>query len=239
MINFILYEDAKMMRERYKKIIIKLMGKNKNYTIHEFDKYDDDTQTAMDNIIGERIYLLDLEVPGKTGIDFAREIRNAGDWNSQIIMITSHEEFGTIAFTGRLLMLDFISKMSDIEKELKEALSLAINITGSNDGLKCFSHGVLYHIPYNDILFIEKMVNDNNCNIVTKGKKYLIRDTISHLQEELDKNRFMKTHRGCIVNLDNITSVDFVNNIISFGDNIKIDLIARDKKKELKERLEI
>ena len=47
----------------------------------------------------------------------------------------------------------------------------------------------------------------------------------------------MKTHRSCIVNLKNITSVDLSRNIIFF-ENAQIDLIAKDKKSELKSRLQ-
>ena len=54
--------------------------------------------------------------------------------------------------------------------------------------------------------------------------------------EELDE-RFYKTHRACFVNLKRIESVNFKENIIYFENDKKIDLLSRNYKKGLKERL--
>lgn len=238
MINFVLYEDGKEMRERYKKIILKLIGpNNNNFKIIEIDKYDQEAEKKLNNIDGNKIYLLDVEVPGKSGLDLARQIRNNGDWSSQIIVITSHEQYSNIGYTSKLLMLDFISKYSDIEKELRETLGVAVGIFTKQKSITFTLNGELYQIPYNQILYIEKSLNNNNCKIVTNDGEYFTRDTIQHLEETLSNDqRFMKTHRSCIVNLSNVSSVDLANNIIFFP-NKQIDLIARNKKRELKERL--
>lgn len=238
MINFVLYEDGKEMRERYKKIILKLIGaNNNNFKIIEIDKYNQEAEKKLNNIDGNKIYLLDVEVPGKSGLDLARQIRNNGDWSSQIIVITSHEQYSNIGYTSKLLMLDFISKYSDIEKELRETLGVAVGIFTKQKSITFTLNGELYQIPYNQILYIEKSLNNNNCKIVTNDGEYFTRDTIQHLEETLSNDqRFMKTHRSCIVNLSNVSSVDLANNIIFFP-NKQIDLIARNKKRELKERL--
>ncbi len=238
MINFVLYEDGKEMRERYKKIILKLIGpNNNNFKIIEIDKYNQEAEKKLSNIVGNKIYLLDVEVPGKSGLDLARKIRNDGDWDSQIIVITSHEQYSNIGYTSKLLMLDFISKYSNIEKELKETLGVAVGIFTKQKSITFTLNGELYKIPYNQILYIEKSLNNNNCKIVTNDGEYFTRDTIQHLEEILSNDqRFMKTHRSCIVNLSNVSSIDLANNIIFFP-NKQIDLIARNKKRELKERL--
>lgn len=238
MINFVLYEDGKEMRERYKKIILKLIGpNNNNFKIIEIDKYNQEAEKKLSNIVGNKIYLLDVEVPGKSGLDLARKIRNDRDWDSQIIVITSHEQYSNIGYTSKLLMLDFISKYSNIEKELKETLGVAVGIFTKQKSITFTLNGELYQIPYNQILYIEKSLNNNNCKIVTNDGEYFTRDTIQHLEEILSNDqRFMKTHRSCIVNLSNVSSIDLANNIIFFP-NKQIDLIARNKKRELKERL--
>lgn len=238
MINFVLYEDSTEMRERYKRIILKFIGsKNNNYKIIEIDKYDNESENKLNSIDGNKIYLLDVEVPGKSGLDLARKIRSNGDWESQIIVITSHEQYSNVGYTSKLLMLDFISKYSDIEKELKNTLNIAMDIISKQKSLTFTLNGEIYQIPYNKILYIEKSLNNNNCKIVTNEGEYYTRDTIQNLEKTLaEDHRFMKTHRSCIVNLNNISSVDLSNNIIFFNDK-QIDLISRDKRKELKERL--
>ena len=75
MVNFIIYEDDKSTRENYISIILKIMGNRKEqYSIIELDKYNSKVTKAL-NVVGRKIFILDVEVPGKSGMDLAREIR--------------------------------------------------------------------------------------------------------------------------------------------------------------------
>lgn len=239
MINFIIYEDDKEMSDIYKDIIRKFMGiRNFNYNIHEFRKFDKEIFNKITNyIIGKKIYLLDVEVPGMSGVDFARSIREIGDWFSQIIMITTHEKYKDSGFTNRLLMLDFISKVSDIKRELTISLEIALNILNRQRTLAFKHNSEIFQVLYNDIYYIEKNLYDNNSTIVTRNNTYVINHSINKLTKILnDDPRFFKCHRSCIVNIDKITSFDMSNNIIKFKDK-EVNLVSRNKKKELKERL--
>lgn len=235
---FVIYEDEKDYAKRYKKVINKLlMGTNFNYEIKEINEYNEITEKQLENIGGNKTYILDIEVPGKTGLELARNIRKSGDWTSPIIIVTSHDEFRTVGYTGKILMLNFISKSEGLEEQLFDSLETALEINMSNKSLRYTNKGELYNIPYQEILYIEKSLNDNTSNIVTKSHIYNIRKTIKELEEELSNTiDFVKTHRSCIVNLKNVKHIDFENNIIKFV-NKKIDLISRANKKALKERL--
>lgn len=236
--NFIIYEDEKEYGMRYKNVIHKLLGSlTLNYKIVEISEYSDSCQQTLDEIDGNKVYILDIEVPGKSGLELARTIRKTGDWNSPIIIVTSHDEFKTVGYTAKILMLNFISKDSNLEQDLYETLEVALEINLANKALRYTNKGELYHIPHQDILYIEKSLNDNISNIVTKNKTYNIRKTIKELEQELAGNvNFIKTHRSCIVNLQNIKHIDFENNIIAFI-NKEIDLLSRSNKKALKERM--
>ena len=168
----IIYEDEKKFRELYISIILKIVGSMKiAYKIVEFSKYDEDTIEKIDSLVGKNIYILDIEVPGKNGLDLAREIRNNGDWKSPMIIVTTHEQFKIPAFTSKVLMLDFISKFYNCADSLRDTLKLSLEIIKSNKSLNFPSNGELYQIPYNDILFIEKNVDDLYSSIVTKNGK--------------------------------------------------------------------
>ena len=238
--NFIIYEDEKEYSERYKNVIYKLLGPTTlNYKIIEINEYNDENKEKLDNIEGNKVYILDIEVNGKNGLDLARKIRKSGDWTSPIIIVTSHEEFKHVGYTGKILMLNFISKDQKLEKDLYESLEVALEINMANKSLCYTNKGELYHIPYQDILYIEKSLNDNICNVVTKNNIYNIRKTIIDLEKKLsDDINFVKTHRSCIVNIKNIKFVDFEKNIISFI-NKEIDLLSRAHKKNLKERMKV
>lgn len=236
--NFIIYEDEKQYSAKYKNVIHKLLGTtNLNYKIIEFNEYSDKTEIELEKIEGNKVYILDIEVTGKNGLELARNIRKKGDWTSPIIIVTSHEEFKTVGYTGKILMLNFITKNVELEKYLADSLETALEINMANKSLRYTNKGELFYIPHQDILYIEKSLNDNTSNIITKSHTYNIRKTIKELEEELAcAIHFIKTHRSCIVNLNNITHIDFENNIIAFI-NKEIDLISRSNKKALKERL--
>lgn len=239
MINFIIYEDEKKYREMYISIILKIIGSMQfAYKITEIDKYDKTTMSKINKLVGKKIFILDIEVPGKSGLDLAREIRNNGDWNSQMIVATTHEQLKNATLTSRMLMLDFISKYFDLEDSLKDSLKLSLNILENHRSLNFQYNGELYQIPYNDILYIEKNVDDPYSTIVTKISTIEIKRMIGVIEKELsDDKRFYRTHRSCIVNIDNITSVELKNNVIWFGKKSTM-LLSRDRKAGLKELLE-
>lgn len=238
MINFIIYEDEKKFREKYISIILKIIGSMKvAYRIIEIDKYEKNTLSKIQNLVGKKIFILDIEVPGKSGLDLAREIRKSGDWKSTMIIVTTHEQLKNAAFTSKMLMLDFISKFYNCEENLRETLLLTLDIIESNTSLNFQYNGELYQIPYDDILFIEKNVDDMYSTVVTREDRIKIKRMIGAIEEELSKDsRFFRTHRSCIVNIDNITSIELQACIIHFG-NIETPLLSRDKKKELKIKL--
>ena len=238
--NFVIYEDCKEYVAKYKNVINKLLGVTTlNYKIIEINEYNEKVEGSLNKIDGNKIYILDIEVPGMTGLELARKIRKTGDWTSPIIIITSHDEFKHVGYTAKILMLNFITKNEELEKDLSETLEVALEINMSKKSLCYTSKGDLYYIPYQDILYIEKSLNDNNCNVVTINNVYNIRKTIIDLEDKLsDDINFIKTHRSCIINLKNIKYIDFENNIIAFA-NKEIDLLARAHKKKLKERMKV
>ena len=238
MINFIIYEDSKKWQQEYKNNILKMIGQNNiKYNILIIDKYDEKTETKINNLLGKKVYLLDLEVPGKSGLDFAREIRNTGDWQSPIIIITSHECFKNEGYTSKILMLDFIVKSNDTLNQLYDSLNLALKINKTFESFNFIFNNEYYQIPYSDIFYFEKNINNNYTTIVTKTKNYKIKESITKLSIQFNNLPFLfKTHQSCIVNLNNIKKVNFTNNTIYF-DNCEINLLSRDKKKDFKEIL--
>lgn len=238
MINFIIYEDEKKFREKYISVILKAIGnKNIAYDILEIEKYTKATLSEIKKLTGKKIYIFDVEVPGKSGLDLAREIRNSGDWISPMIVVSTHEHLRTPAFTSKMLMLDFISKFYDCEENLLSALKVALEITDNHKSLNFQCNGELLQIPYEDILFVEKNVDDLYSTIITESGRIGTNLTIISVEKELCQyDKFIRAHRSYIVNLDKITSVELKECIIHFGQNEQA-LLSRDKKPELKSKL--
>lgn len=235
--NFIIYEDEKKYISNYKKAIFNIMSEfNIDYNSYIYNKWNDNILNEISNITGNKIFILDVEVSGKNGIDFARTIRNNGDWVSPIIVVTGHEEFRTVGYTSRILMLDFIVKNNDMLTNLIDALKFALSMSDTRKYLSITSKNEIFKVLYDDILYIEKNLNDNSSIVVTKNNFYTTRKSIVVFENELDNDVFYKCHRSCIVNINNITKVDFDSNKIYFN-SICIDLLSRSHKKGLKEKM--
>lgn len=238
MINFILYEGDKKYRNLYISTILKIVGnRNIAYEITEIDKYSDKNYSIINSLTGKKIFILGIDVVGMSGLDLARLIRKNGDWNSQIIICTTHDKLESIALKSRLLILDYISKYVDCVNNLKDSLILALKILDKDLSLKFLYNGEIHQIPYHDILYIERDTNTDISIINTKDDKIEINKSINEIEKVLKHdNRFLKTHRSCIVNIDNISSFELNNSSIKFNKK-KVNLVTRDKKKELKELL--
>lgn len=239
MVNFIIYEDNMETTNFYKSVIRGFLGdKEDGYKIVSFSRYDNSLEEEIKNLLGKKIYILDVQVPGKNGLDFARDIRASGDWLSQIIIVSDFEKYKREAFTSKMLTLDFISKDENVSIKLKETLNLAYKITNTHRSFGFRYNGDIYQIPYHDILCFEKDLNDNYSFIVTNRGSYKIKESISSIEKKLDNDlRFLKTHRSCIINLHNVHSVELSTNTIYFNNDKKTNLLSRDRKKVLKEKL--
>ena len=114
MVNFIIYEDKDYIRKEYESIIHKLMGENDAaYRIYQFASYNNQVNSFIKSNSGLNIFILDIEVPGKSGLDLAREIRASGDMESQLIIVTAHKEMLENTFLNRSLVLNFVSKFDN------------------------------------------------------------------------------------------------------------------------------
>ena len=237
MVNFIIYEDKETIRKKYIKLIHKFMGQNDTaYKIYEFSCYNKELQKFITNNVGYNIYILDIEVPGKSGLDLAREIRATGDLESQLLLVTAHKEMLDNTYTNKSLILNFVSKYDNYEENLLKGLMNAyVNITRYKSYV-FRNEGELYRIPYNNILFFETEPENSRIKLVTKEKNFMLKGTIGTIINNLNDPRFMKTHKSCIVNLYNIEKVDLTNLIIYFDKRNKT-FLSRNYKKELQERL--
>lgn len=235
MISFVVCDDEKEFRKKVEKTIDKLFMKNSiDYDIQEFSGYDKEFEKFIHQSITSRIYILDIEIDnGISGIDIARKIRKT-DWNSIIIMVTSHADMGYDALKAQIMLLAFISKYDECEKNLSLVLKKAVAMVDNKKVLMFETNGISHRIYLDDILYVTKDTVDRKCIIKTTYSEFAVNRTMNQMIEELD-GRFFLSHRSCLVNTDKIEKIDWKQNIIYFEEDECIDLLARDKKKGLKE----
>lgn len=234
MFNFVIYEDEPRFRDKYFSIIENFIGNSKlAYEIIEIPRHTKEIEEQLKNLSGNNIFILDIEVPGKSGLDLAREIRHNGDWKSQIIIVTSHDDLKNFDYQSSMLMLAFITKFFNLEQELQKAISIAHKILTTNDTIKFQKGSKVYNIPIDDILYLEKKQEEVYAKIITKDKEYITDKTLVQWEKDLKDPRFIRTHRNFIVNTYKIRKFDFDREEIGF-ENKKAALLSRNYKKELK-----
>ena len=230
---FILYDDHDLFMEKSKSIIYEVDNLIGETSIKCFSKFNADFEQVIQDKSCKKIYVLDIEVPGSiSGIEVAKKIRKS-DWDSIIIMVTSHTELGYEALKAQIMLLDFISKHSDWENHLRSALIKAVSLLDNKNVIILDSNGLTYRVHTTDIVYILKDSKERKCTIQTINDQIMVSKSMTDLGKKLDR-RFFQSHRSCYVNIEQISTVDWRNGIIHFRTGDKVDYLARDKKKELK-----
>lgn len=231
--EFVVCDDEKLFRSNVVKIINKVyMNNNEDYKITEFDSYTKDFEKLI-NKKSSKIYILDIEIKNSiSGIDIARKIRR-NDWDSIIILVTSHNELGYQAMKAQIMLLDFVSKFDDCEKSLTNAINKALELVNKKKVIRFDTNGATYVVYLSDILYIERDTVDRKCIIHTVNRVISTNKSLSELANELG-NDFYLCHRSCLVNLLNIDHVIWRDSIVYFRNGESMNLVSRDKKKGLK-----
>ncbi|MDY0976290.1 LytTR family DNA-binding domain-containing protein [Massilia sp. CFBP9012] len=170
---------------------------------------------------------LDIRMPGKTGMEAAREI---GD-GSQIVFVTAYDQYAVEAFERGAI--DYVLKPTEPDRlkitvdRLKERLDKP-QVAGSvNDSVSAMLNQLaekiaapkqkhlqwiqasigqdLRMIPVEEILFFRS--DEKYTAVQTAGFEALIRKPVRDLADELDPSLFWQIHRATLVNVNAIEGV--------------------------------
>lgn len=149
------------------------------------------------------LVLLDIEMPGNTGMEIAEKIKPYLP-NVKIIFITSHIEYAIDAF--ELSIFRYVPK-DDINKRLSSAIQDAIKLIELEDG-KAYTiqtNSRFEKIPYKEIFYIER--DGKNASISAVGGVSKVRKSLQQVYEELNAEEFVYIDRGYIVNMIHIMQI--------------------------------
>ena len=233
MLDIVVYEDNKIfLQKNIRSINLALADYDIDYRIHKYDSYNEELDAIIKNKVGKKIYILDVEVNGVSGLEIAAKIRE-NDWDSIIIIATAFDKYKNDVFYIRLMVLDFVSKYSGYESRIIDDIRLAISIIDKQRVFTFKYNHVVYRIPYNQICYIEKEPIIKRCIIHTVNNQYRITGSINCILSQLGEP-FCRTHQSCIVNLNNIRKIDLSSNTIIFKNGDKTDMLTVKMKKEVK-----
>lgn len=191
---------------------------------------------AIEAIRAERpdLVFLDVQMPGKTGLDVVREI--GAEAMPVTIFVTAYDTYAVEAFA--VAAVDYLVKPFDDER-FEEAFRRARKAIGAHDMSKLRERllAVLQHgdaspqpsepftpaSPYLERFAVEvrgvvRPVLAKHVDYITaagpyaelhvNGRTSVIRETMQTLEERLDPKQFMRVHRSIIVRLDLVEALE-------------------------------
>ncbi len=164
------------------------------------------------------LILLDIEMPGNTGMEIAEKIRPFLP-NVKIIFITSHIEYAIDAFA--LSVFRYVPK-NDINNRLSAAIQDAVKLISLEEGKTYIiqTNSRLEKIPYRDIYYIER--EGKNAAITAAGGISRVRKSLQQVYEELHADEFIYIDRGCIVNMIHLMQVKEGMAILKNGKSLPV-----------------
>lgn len=175
------------------------------------------------------IYILDIEMKGKSGLEFAKQIRKISPY-SLIVFLTSFPQYVYDVF--EVVTFDFIVKPLEYERflQLLNKISQFLQLTKAN--LTFGYRKNKYSIPCRNIVYIEK--SGRKAYIHTKsGKIYQCNITLCELWKQIDSKFFAPIHISCVVNLSEIMEIEREKLVLKNGEVL---YIGRKYKQEIKTR---
>ena len=181
-----------------------------------------DGNAALEMLDRERpdIAFLDIRMPGRTGLEVAREVTG----RCHLVFITAYDRHAVEAFErgahDYLVKPVSDARLQTMVARLKERLGgppvqldallreLSNHLLPRREFLRWIkaSHGnALKLVPIEGVLFFH--ADDKYTRVVTSEGESLIRKPIKELTEELDPEQFWQIHRATVVNASAIAGV--------------------------------
>lgn len=167
--------------------------------------------------------LLDICMPGMSGMDLARAIRTRGE-KTEIIFLTASSEFALEAYSVQAVhyLLKPVS-----QKQFDEAMNRALAKLAAVPVKRILVNGEessVFSIEIGDILYVESFRNYRSI-YTKKGIYNETKRNLSAIQEELAlrcPGQFISPYRGYVVNLDAVASISVEGIILKTGATIPI-----------------
>jgi two-component system LytT family response regulator len=208
------------------------------------------------------LVILDVQMPEMNGLEVIRAV--GPDRMPPVIFVTAHDEFAVQAFevhAADYLLKPFRddrlgeaiarAKQQRTSRDLDRLASRLSAVLQAVDGVgagaggdggyldrlvvKTAGHAHLVRVA--DIDWIEAA--DYCAKLHVGGRRHVIRESMTSLEQRLDPRRFFRIHRSAIVNLDRVKEIEpFIrgDQVVVLSDGTKLKL-SRGRREELETRL--
>jgi two-component system LytT family response regulator len=216
----IVIDDEKLARER---IVHALESHSQWHVIGQAAEFQE-AEELVCSLIPD-VCFVDINLIGGSGVALVESLRSSV--NTLFVFTTAYSEFASKAF--ELDVCDYLLKPFDNERFAdvltKLEKRLVNRYTRHREILAVRSIGSVQFINVNDIIWIKGSAN--YVELHCQDKMLLHRETLSNLENQLDRRKFARVHRSAMVNLEKIESLNselgrFSLLQLSNGDEVKI-----------------
>lgn len=163
------------------------------------------------------LYFLDIEMPGKNGLELAHSIRSK-DSKALFVFLTGYTRYMKDVFD--VVTFDFIEKPIS-EERLRQVLARSVSYLNSTNQHFSFGYRASrYSLKYDRILYIEK--RGRQALIHTFDEIYKTNMTVEEIWQQLDTKSFAHIHSSYIINLYHLISKDSQTAVMCNGEKLHI-----------------
>jgi DNA-binding LytR/AlgR family response regulator len=148
------------------------------------------------------LLLLDIAMPGLTGLELAESLRSIDD-PPPIVFVTAHTEHATTAFD--LQVVDYVLKPV-AEQRLRQAIRRVLEVRGPAAAdtpdvtIPVELGGVTTFIQRSDVRYIE--AHGDYSRLYTARGSHLVRSPLASLADQWADAGFLRIHRSIVVAID-------------------------------------
>lgn len=162
------------------------------------------------------LLFLDIQMPKLDGF----EVLELLDARPKVVFVTAYDEYAVRAF--EVHALDYLLKpftaerfaavVARAEEQVRGSVSQPVADAAAAARKKPLQRiafkqgGTIEVLPVQRIDYIE--AQDDYVHVVSRGEKHVKQQTLSELEQVLDPARFVRVHRGYIVNLESLARVE-------------------------------
>lgn len=213
MLNVVILEDNRVHRDKLKDIIENCIIREKlDMKISLVTQSPEETIKIVENTEENTLFFIDIDLKTDiNGLKVGELLRNKYP-NCFIVFVTTHSEMSFLTFEYKIEALDFIIKdnvalfkdrvCSCLSKAMERMLPLEDDEILTIDGEES-----IVNIKFKDILFIETTPASHKLRIHEKNRQIEFYGTLVELEKKLNED-FIRCHKGFIVNMKRIISVD-------------------------------
>jgi DNA-binding LytR/AlgR family response regulator len=175
------------------------------------------------------ILLLDILMPGMTGMQAAHEIR-AFDAGVKIVFLSSSPEFALESYTVKAY--DYILKPTSKDKLFPVLDGLIAQEQKPLEGLAVKTHAGMARILFSNLAFVE-VINKRLYFHLANGRVREVSSSLSAFEKQLlVRSEFIKVHRSYIVNLWQVAELGSKELVTHAGKTIPISRLLYSKVRE-------